>query len=164
MDPLLGNALSEATVFLSQRGYEWLRTKRELAKNAKTLEEQKEIYEDIINTLIEEENKAKDYALRYKTLYEEVNITDEDIDYLRDTIERIMKILSDIGNSTDNESKINSSDLATMLDLINVDTLKSMQLLGFNYKDAIGKPLTDAASNFLYKSLNTPNPQQHIKN
>lgn len=28
-------------------------------------------------------------------------------------------------------------------DLISVDTLKTMQLLGFNYKAAIGEPLTE---------------------
>ena len=32
-------------------------------------------------------------------------------------------------------------------DLIMVDTLKSMQLLGFNYKKTIGEPLTDLCAN-----------------
>lgn len=31
--------------------------------------------------------------------------------------------------------------------LISVDTLKTMQLLGFNYKAAIGEPLTEICSN-----------------
>lgn len=32
-------------------------------------------------------------------------------------------------------------------ELISVDTLKSMQLLGFNYKAAIGEPLTQLCAN-----------------
>ncbi len=46
-------------------------------------------------------------------------------------------------------------------ELISVDTLKTMQLLGFNYKAAIGEPLTqicaDAISNMCSKNkTNTP--------
>lgn len=38
-------------------------------------------------------------------------------------------------------------------ELISVDTLKTMQLLGFNYKAAIGEPLTLMLKNFiLYKN------------
>ena len=33
-------------------------------------------------------------------------------------------------------------DLNNLLSLISVDTLRAMQLLGFNYKAAIGEPLT----------------------
>lgn len=42
---------------------------------------------------------------------------------------------------TPNNSNINSFNDFT--ELINVDILKAMQLLGFNYKAAIGEPLTD---------------------
>ena len=33
-------------------------------------------------------------------------------------------------------------DREKIKELISVDTLKTMQLLGFNYKEAIGEPLT----------------------
>lgn len=40
-----------------------------------------------------------------------------------------------------------------LIDFIQVDTLRTMQLLGFNYKKAIGEPLTklcaDAISNMV---------------
>jgi len=50
-------------------------------------------------------------------------------------------------------------------ELISVDTLKTMQLLGFNYKAAIGEPLTqicaDAISNMGSKNkTNTNTPTQ----
>lgn len=37
--------------------------------------------------------------------------------------------------------------------LLNKDTLKTMQLLGFNYKEAIGEPLTEVCSNAIKEKL-----------
>ena len=38
-------------------------------------------------------------------------------------------------------------NLRAIKDIINVNTLKTMQLLGFNYKEAIGVPLTNLCAN-----------------
>lgn len=38
-----------------------------------------------------------------------------------------------------------------MKELISVDTLKTMQLLGFNYKAAIGEPLTKICAEAITK-------------
>lgn len=151
MDPLIGKTISDISVFLSQRGYGWLTAKRDLARNVKSLDEQKEIYEEIINRLIEEENQAKDYALHYKALYEEVNITDEDIKYLRQTIVRTFNVIANLTENENNNFK--EEDFNKTLELINVDTIKTMQLLGYNYKEAIGKPLTDVTASFIYRRL-----------
>lgn len=50
-------------------------------------------------------------------------------------------------------------------ELISVDTLKTMQLLGFNYKAAIGEPLTQICANAISNIGNrgrtqSPNNQQ----
>ena len=42
-------------------------------------------------------------------------------------------------------------------DLISVDTLKTMQLLGFNYKAAIGEPLTEICANAISSLGNKSN-------
>lgn len=64
-----------------------------------------------------------------------------------------MSILKTISPQTD---KIDSFE--QLKDLISVDTLKTMQLLGFNYKAAIGEPLTnlcaDAISSLCNKRTN----------
>lgn len=41
-------------------------------------------------------------------------------------------------------------------ELISVDTLKTMQLLGFNYKAAIGEPLTLMLKNFILSKVVEP--------
>lgn len=48
-------------------------------------------------------------------------------------------------------------NIDTIIKLINKDTLKTMQLLGFNYKEAIGTPLTEASANAIKKHLGGPN-------
>ena len=51
------------------------------------------------------------------------------------------------------------SVMIQLVELLNNDTLKTMQLLGFNYKAAIGEPLTEACSEAIRTklSLNTKN-------
>ena len=40
-----------------------------------------------------------------------------------------------------------------MAELLNKDTLKTMQLLGFNYREAIGEPLTEVCANTIKSKL-----------
>lgn len=40
-----------------------------------------------------------------------------------------------------------------LVGLLNKDTLKTMQLLGFNYKEAIGLPLTEVCSDAIKNKL-----------
>ena len=48
----------------------------------------------------------------------------------------------------------------TIKELISVDTLKTMQLLGFNYKAAIGEPLTHLCANAIAGWGNKSNAQK----
>ena len=47
-------------------------------------------------------------------------------------------------------------------ELISVDTLKTMQLLGFNYKSAIGEPLTLMLRNFILSKVIEPDSLNNI--
>ena len=76
-------------------------------------------------------------------------ISDEDIKHLHNTISRVLDILRletpVSGNADDNYDPYGHFESAK--ELINMDTLKTMQLLGFNYKAAIGEPLTQLCAN-----------------
>lgn len=155
MDGYTAQLITDTSTQLLKSSYGWITSKREIARNAKTLDEQSEKYEDIINQLLEDGDNAKNAALQYKELYESVTIKDEDIQYLRGTIERVFTIINDYkdDNKSEEESTSTKQDIDAFLDLIHVDTLKTMQLLGFKYKDAIGKPLTDVCAEFIYSKL-----------
>ena len=79
-------------------------------------------------------------AQSYKNELEKYEISDKDIEHLNNTISTVLDILTDMSPDIDIES------FKKFKDLISVDTLKSMQLLGFNYKKAIGEPLTELCS------------------
>ena len=107
------------------------------AKAKKNNKETIELYDEIVNELIEERAEAIRIAQSYKTEIEKYEISDKDIEHLNKTISTVLDIIKDMSPGLD----INSFE--NFKDLITVDTLKSMQLLGFNYKKAIGEPLTE---------------------
>ena len=81
-------------------------------------------------------------------------MSDDDIDHLHNTVEHLIEIFKNISISNNDEKNLQelNSQLVVfeqLKDLISVDTLKTMQLLGFNYKKAIGDPLTVMMKNFI---------------
>ncbi|PKE62177.1 hypothetical protein [Macrococcoides caseolyticum] len=74
----------------------------------------------------------------YKSEYERINISDEDIEHLQNSIRRIINLVNEQSSNYEN-----NADLESFIELIQKDTLKTMQLLGFNYKKAIGEPATE---------------------
>src|SRR6185369_12744529 len=101
-----------------------------LEKNVETVKNQ---YDEIINELLSEREEAVRIAQVYKSEIERYQISDDDIAHLHRTVEAILDILP----KTSNAESFNQ-----IKNLISVDTLKAIQLLGFNYKEAIGEPLT----------------------
>lgn len=111
-----------------------------MIKTSKESKERESKYEEIINELISENQQLLSIAQTYRSEYNRVNISDEDIQQLRNTVQRIINLFKkDIP-----EEELEGVE--RLIDLIQVDTLKTMQLLGFNYSEAIGKPLTEICS------------------
>lgn len=85
----------------------------------------------------------------YKTEVERYVISDSDIEHLHKTVELVLDIIKEMSPDTDIEM------YQQLKNLISVDVLKAIQLLGFNYKEAIGEPLTQlCADAILGKSKN----------
>lgn len=99
-----------------------------------------EVYDEIVNELIEERAEAIRIAQSYKNELEKYEISDKDIEHLNKTISTVLDILKEVSPGID----LNMFN--KFKKLISVDTLKAMQLIGFNYKKAIGEPLTELCS------------------
>jgi hypothetical protein len=115
-----------------------------------------ELYDEIVNELIEERAEAIRIAQSYKTELEKYEISDNDIEHLNKTISTVLDIIKDMSPEIDIES------FKKFKDLISVDTLKSMQLLGFNYKKAIGEPLTELCASKI-SAFNKDNNKEKVK-
>lgn len=116
-------------------------------KKTKTIEEQKNNYDEIVNDLLTQNQELLSIAMNFKEEYERVNISDDDILHLRNTLERVVKLFYE-------EDSEDEHNMRQFIDLVQVDTLKTMQLLGFNYKKAIGELLTEVCANKINNLLN----------
>ncbi len=120
---------------------ETVRKKIEVAKQKKDIKEQQIAYEEIINGLLEERLSLERTSQYYMELYQSVTITDNDIEYLHNTLIKLVDIIGGFDSSLSQETVVKP-----LISLLDKDLLKTMQLLGFSYKEAIGKPLTEVVS------------------
>lgn len=133
-------------------------------KEEKNIEKIRSTYDEIINELLSEREEAVRIAQAYKSELEKVVISDEDIQHLHNTVSRILEIIKDsqmtnakpLGNEAVEAVKKQAESYEQIKELISVDTLKTMQLLGFNYKAAIGEPLTLMLKNFILSKVAEP--------
>lgn len=139
-------------------------------KNEKDIEKVRKVYDEIINEILSEREEAVRIAQAYKSELEKVSISDEDIEHLNHTVERLLELFGEFQVSTAeeegkeqvaNEIDKRIKSFEQIKELISVDTLKTMQLLGFNYKAAIGEPLTLMLRNYILTRV--PEPDQ-LKN
>lgn len=144
----LGLALAEVT---GKNTISYIKSKMDLAKQKKSLDEQSLAYTEIINNLLEDKAELTTIAREYKQELEQVVISDEDIEHLHNTMRNAFDLLGALSDLTE-ENKVY---LNVLIELLNKDTLKTMQLLGFNYKEAIGIPLTEVSSDFITTKLST---------
>lgn len=119
-----------------------IHSKIQSVKSEKNIETVRNTYNEIINQLLAEREEAITIAQAYKEELDKVVISDEDIEHLHNTVTKILEILKLMfPDNGDIES------FEQFKELISIDTLKTMQLLGFNYKLAIGEPLTNLCAN-----------------
>lgn len=77
--------------------------------------------------------------------------------HLHNTMKNAINLLNQFAP----KHKVDDAQLELIMSILSKDTLKSIQLLGFNYKQAIGEPLTDACASFINNKFN--NKSTHCK-
>lgn len=173
MDETYASALAEMEISLTALVVKGTATainsKIKSIKNEKNLEKVRNTYDEIISELLSEREEAVRIAQAYKTELDRIVISDEDIQHLHNTVSRALEIiksfqlLSAIPKGAEEVQKVivQVRRYEQLKELISVDTLKTMQLLGFNYKAAIGDPLTkicaDAITALGEKKSSIPN-------
>ena len=115
----------------------------------KTIRELEEIVNDVINDKIELERIAK-------TLENELvsqRISDKDIDFIAKSVIPIIEKL--VQNDPKQKAYID-----TIKTLLSKEILQVMQLIGFNYREAIGSPLTQLCANAIKNVVKTDDKQE----
>ena len=149
MDTIYTTELFSLGISLAELAFKGTATaisnKIKVLKDEKNSEKLRNSYDEIINELLSERDEAVRIAQSYKQELEKIVISDEDIQHLHNTVSRILEIVKAIQLANaltkgEEEVKKVQSQVESynqLKELISVDTLKTMQLLGFNYKAAI---------------------------
>jgi hypothetical protein len=111
-------------------------TRIKAIKDEKEVAKVRSTYDEIVNELLAERDEALRIAQTYKAEVDRLEISDSDIEHLHGTVTKVLELLKITSPQLDLEM------FEQTRSLISVDALKTMQLLGFNYKAAIGEPLT----------------------
>lgn len=97
------------------------------------------ILEEIINNLAADKNELIQITRCYEQEFTDRDISDTDIDYItRELMPILTSFLPFSGG--------NNEFISSIQKIFSSETLKILKLLGFNYKDAIGLPLTNMVS------------------
>ena len=153
MDSTYAQPLVEMGISLTELAIKGTATavtnKIKAVKDEKNAEKLRSTYDEIVNELLSERDEAVRIAQAYKSELERIVISDEDIEHLHNTVSRILERVT---------AQVESYE--QVKELISVDTLKTMQLLGFNYKAAIGEPLTQICATAISHIGNKKNNSQ----
>jgi len=103
--------------------------------------------EEIINDLIADKNELIQITKCYEQEFVAQKISDADIEYITT---KLLPLLTSLIPATEQSSGSVSSIKA----VLSPETLKILQLLGFNYKEAIGIPLTSLVAQAIQSQTN----------
>jgi len=108
--------------------------------------------EEIVYDLIDDKKELKRIADAYQEKFVAQQISQEEIEYITKSIIPVLKKLIEQASSDEN-SALAAANMEKTLDvltpLLSVQTLTVLQLLGFNFKQAIGEPLTLLLQKFI---------------
>lgn len=107
---------------------------------------------EIINDLIRDKNDAIQIAQGYQQEVVAKRITDEEIEYIISTVVPLVEKLSEM--SEDDQQAAES--IETIKSLVSKETLTVLQTMGFDFREAIGIPLTILARTWILRFV----PQQ----
>ena len=122
--------LMEAT---ARNGASIINSKIRAAKTKKEHKETISELEEIIYDLLNDKSEIQMIAQAYEQELVSQKITEEDIKYITDNL---LPIITEIVSEKD------KPQIEQLKKVLSVETLTIMQLIGFNYKQAIGEPLT----------------------
>lgn len=109
--------------------------------------------EEIINDLIADKNRLIQISHAYEENLITQKITQDEIDYITDSIIPLLEEFIKQSNP-DNVEKIQSG-IDMIKPILSKEIFNIMQILGFNFKQAIGEPSTELLASFIRSKIVT---------
>lgn len=96
--------------------------------------------EQLVNDLISDKNDLTRIAQAYQEELVAQRLSAGDVHYITDTIVPLVEKLTSSSNGGDSDK--NAEMMAAIKPLLSIETVNVLQLLGFNFRKAVGEPLT----------------------
>lgn len=154
-NPELMQASVQLGKYIGQQSTMGIRDRLRVSKESKSDKENINVLEEIIQELLAEKNQLIQIAQVYDEQMVAQKISEEDVEYIATNIFPLLEKLLD--NSKDQEeAQKNRETLETFKPLLSKETFNIFQLLGFNYKRALGEPLTELVNGMIVSQKPIP--------
>lgn len=152
LNPELLKLSTDLTQLIGRNSVQAIMDKIKLARTRENKDDAISNLEEIITELIAEKNQLIQIAQAYDEQLITQKMSEEDIDYITSSI---IPLLEEILKNSDTEGATKSREALEMFKpMLSKETFNILQLLGFNFKQAIGEPLTDLVRGMI--STKTP--------
>lgn len=126
-------------------------------KDAETIQ----VLSETVNLLISDREELIGIARALKEQLVSQQISDADIDHVVNTVLPVLETISSQGGGSKQET---AAFMDTVRPILSHDTLKVLQILGFNYRKAIGEPLTEVVHSYVVSLENKPSKARAKRN
>lgn len=107
--------------------------------------------EEIINELIADKNSLIQISQAYEEKLITQKITDTEIEYITDSIIPLLeKLVKESGS--DNGEKVQEG-INVIKSILSKETFNILQILGFNFKKALGEPVTEYVASLIQSKI-----------
>ena len=117
--------------------------------------------EEIINELIADKNRLIQISQAYEENLIAQRITEDEINYITDSIIPLFEQMID-GSDPETAEKMQSG-IDIIKPILSKETFNILQILGFNFKSAIGEPLTELLASLIRAKINTSDKSLNIQ-
>jgi len=104
--------------------------------------------EQIVTELIDDKNELTRIAQAYRHELVAQQLTPGDVRYITDTVVPLLTTLTEASENPE-EAEKQKKQIETFSPLLTVETVNVLQLLGFNFRQGIGAPLTQRVKDLI---------------
>lgn len=157
MDPYISNTLVDLATrtgeVMLRNSVEGISNKIKQTKAKRNDEETIKIMEEIISNLQDDRMELNRIIQEYEEEISMQKISDENIDYITENIiPKLTELFENDPSNTNSEEMIQT--IESIEPLMSKETFTILQLLGFNFKEAIGIPLTNLLRSAISQNIN----------
>lgn len=117
--------------------------------------------EEIINELISDKNRLIQISQAYEENIITQKMNQEEIDYITNSIIPILEEFIKSSGKEDADSIQGTIDI--IKPILSKETFNMLQILGFNFKRAIGEPLTELIASYIKSNINIKDKEVELQ-